>query len=38
MAFKPDWTKHAKATPFKRNDTMLDALPMGVLVFPGNGI
>ena len=34
----PDWTKHAKAAPFKRNDVMLDVLPVGVLVFPGNGI
>lgn len=24
MAFNPDWTKHAKATPFKRNDAMRD--------------
>ena len=23
IAFKPDWTKHAKAAPFKRNDAML---------------
>lgn len=38
IAFKPDWTKHAKAAPFKRNDTMLDTLPVGVLVFPGTGI
>jgi len=38
VAFKPDWTKHAKAAPFKRNDAMLDVLPVGVLVFPGNGI
>jgi len=30
--------KHAKAAPFKRNDAMLDVLPVGVLVFPGNGI
>ena len=37
-AFKPDWTKHAKAAPFKRNDAMLNVLPVGVLVFPGNGI
>ena len=35
---KPDWTKHAKAAPFKRNDAMLDVLPVGVLVFPGTGI
>ena len=34
----PDWTKHAKAAPFKRNDVMLDVFPLGVLVFPGNGI
>ena len=26
IAFKPDWTKHAKAAPFKRNDQMLDVL------------
>jgi hypothetical protein len=38
VAFKPDWTKHAKAAPFKRNDAMLDVLPVGVLVFQGNGI
>jgi hypothetical protein len=38
IAFKPDWTKHAKAAPFKRNDQMLDALPIGVMVFPGTGI
>ena len=38
IAFKPDWTKHAKAAPFKRNDTMLAVLPIGVIVFPGTGI
>ena len=38
IAFKPDWTKHAKAAPFKRNDQMLDVLPIGVMVFPGTGI
>ena len=38
IPFKPDWTKHAKAAPFKRNDAMLDVLPVGVLVFPGTGI
>ena len=38
VAFKPDWTKHAKAAPFKRNDAMLDVLPVGVIVFPGTGI
>src|ERR1700748_635991 len=38
IAFKPDWTKHAKAAPFKRNDAMLSVLPIGVLHFPGTGI
>jgi hypothetical protein len=38
IAFKPDWTKHAKAAPFKRNDQMLEALPIGVIIFPGSGI
>jgi hypothetical protein len=38
IAFKPDWTKHGKAAPFKRNDAMLDVLPIGVLVFEGTGI
>ena len=38
IAFKPDWTKHGKAAPFKRNDALLDTLPVGVLVFPGTGI
>ncbi|UXR94639.1 DUF2493 domain-containing protein [Agrobacterium tumefaciens] len=38
VSFKPDWTKHGKAAPFKRNDAMLDVLPVGVLVFPGTGI
>jgi hypothetical protein len=38
IAFRPDWAKHAKAAPFKRNDAMLEALPIGVLVAPGSGI
>lgn len=38
IAFKPDWAKHGKAAPFKRNDAMLDLLPAGVIVFPGSGI
>jgi len=37
IAFKPDWAK-GKAAPFKRNDAMLEALPIGVLVTPGSGI
>jgi hypothetical protein len=38
IAFKPDWVRHAKAAPFKRNDQMLSVLPVGVMVFPGTGI
>ncbi len=38
IAFKPDWTRHAKAAPFKRNDAMLQVLPIGLLHFPGTGI
>ena len=38
VAFKPDWSRHNKAAPFKRNDKMLEALPIGVIVFPGSGI
>ena len=38
IAFKPDWSKHQKAAPFKRNDAMLEVLPIGVLVTPGSGI
>jgi hypothetical protein len=38
MVFKPDWTRHRKAAPFKRNDQMLEALPAGVIAFPGSGI
>ncbi|NJL72949.1 MAG: DUF2493 domain-containing protein [Candidatus Competibacteraceae bacterium] len=38
IAFRPDWTRHGKAAPFKRNDQMLAVLPIGVLVFPGSGI
>jgi YspA, cpYpsA-related SLOG family len=38
IAFKPDWTNHAKAAPFKRNDAMLELLPIGVMQFPGTGI
>jgi YspA, cpYpsA-related SLOG family len=38
VAFKPDWTRDRKAAPFKRNDRMLEALPIGVVAFPGSGI
>ena len=37
---RPDWTKHAKAAPFQRNDAMLAIMPIGVLEpnLPGTGI
>jgi len=38
FVFKPDFTRYAKAAPFKRNDLMLEAMPQGLIVFPGNGI
>ena len=38
VVFKPDWTRHQKAAPFKRNDQLLRALPIGVVVFPGSGV
>ncbi|PVA11416.1 hypothetical protein DC366_00015 [Pelagivirga sediminicola] len=38
IGFAPDWAKHGRAAPFKRNDQMLDVLPIGVIVFPGTGI
>ena len=38
IAFRPDFAQHRNAAPFKRNDAMLDVLPIGVLVFPGTGI
>jgi hypothetical protein len=34
----PDWAKHAKAAPFKRDDQILEALPAGLVAFPGSGI
>jgi hypothetical protein len=38
IVFKPDWVRHAKAAPFKRNDQLLEALPIGIVVFPGSGV
>jgi hypothetical protein len=38
IAFRPDWTKHAKAAPFRRNDQLLATMPKGVIIFPGSGI
>jgi hypothetical protein len=38
ITFKPDWKLDGKAAPFKRNDRILDIVPVGVIVFPGSGI
>lgn len=38
IAFEPEWTRHNRAAPFKRNDRMLESAPLEVIVFPGNGI
>jgi len=38
VVFKPDWIRHKHAAPFKRNDRVLQALPIGVIAFPGSGV
>ena len=38
IVYKPDWTRHRNAAPFKRNDQMLETLPIGVIAFPGSGV
>jgi len=38
IVFKPDWAKHRNAAPFKRNDALLECLPVGIVSFPGNGV
>ncbi len=38
IGFAPDWTKHGRAAPFKRNDEILEIVPKGVMHFPGTGI
>ncbi len=38
VVYRPDWNRHHKAAPFKRNDALLEALPIGVVAFPGSGI
>ncbi len=35
---RPDWSAHGKAAPFRRNDELLNLLPVGVIAFPGSGI
>ncbi len=38
VVFKPDWKAHQKAAPFRRNDALLAAMPVGVIACTGNGI
>jgi hypothetical protein len=38
IAFRPDRAKHAAAAPFTRNDAMIEAPPIAIMVFPGAGI
>jgi hypothetical protein len=38
VVFKPDWARHRNAAPFKRNDALLAATPIGLIAFPGSGI
>ena len=35
---KPDWEKHGRAAPFRRNDELLNLMPKGLVAFEGNGI
>ena len=35
---KPDWDRHGRAAPFRRNEELLNLLPKGVIAFPGGGI
>ncbi len=37
IAFKPDWNKHTKAAPFKRNDVTLYTMPIDIIRFLGTG-
>jgi hypothetical protein len=38
VAFRPDWNRHKKAAPFKRNERLIEAMPAGLVVFSGTGI
>ena len=35
---RPDWSRHGKAAPFRRNDDLLNLIPKGIIAFPGSGI
>ena len=38
VLFAPDFDRHGKAAPFRRNDRMIELLPAGVVAWPGTGI
>lgn len=38
VRFQPNWKKHRNAAPFKRNDELLDQMPIGLIAAPGTGI
>lgn len=38
VVFRPDWSAHGKAAPFRRNDRLLQEMPQGLIAFPGSGI
>jgi hypothetical protein len=38
VRFQPNWKTHRKAAPFKRNDELLDQMPIGLIAAPGTGI
>ena len=35
---RPDWQRHGRAAPFRRNDELLALLPRGLIAFEGGGI
>jgi len=35
---RPDWPRHGRAAPFRRNDELLALLPKGLIAFEGGGI
>ncbi len=35
---KPDWDRHGRAAPFRRNEELLNLLPKGLIAFPGSGV